>query len=279
MTGQLIPFNFDDNLIRSAMIDGQPWFVATDIARVLDYSRERDMHRILDSDEKGAHIVRTPGGDQEMTVINQSGLYHAILKSRKPEARRFRKWVTAELLPELNRTGSYSLIGQGERLRLESEKLRMKRRDSAIKLLDRIGKEHRAEVREALHAVLEQDFQAMGIDTPSLEAIGCRVDASQPQLEAFWEALEYLQASGTAINHSADPSRLAISLPHLQRIAADTGIRLPAVSLLRRAFKGCRDPELIGYQAVRSTITGVTIKCWVFSLTADSPLASASLDE
>jgi prophage antirepressor-like protein len=66
------------------------WFVAADVADALEYATAKDLARNLDADEKGRHIVPTPGGDQEMTVINESGLYHAVLKSRKPAAKAFR---------------------------------------------------------------------------------------------------------------------------------------------------------------------------------------------
>jgi prophage antirepressor-like protein len=63
----------------------------------------------LDADEKGLRIAYTPGGPQEVGIINESGLYHLILKSRVPAAKRFRKWVTGDLLPTLRKTGSYTL--------------------------------------------------------------------------------------------------------------------------------------------------------------------------
>ena len=100
-------FTFTQQSVRVVMIDDAPWFVATDVAETLDYRNAPDMTRILDEDEKGTQIVRTPGGDQEMTVINESGLYACILKSRKPEAKKFKKWVTSEVLPAIRKTGSY----------------------------------------------------------------------------------------------------------------------------------------------------------------------------
>lgn len=100
-------FEFPSNQLRVFMIDGEPWFSAPDVARALDYRSAPDMTRILDEDEKGTQIVRTPGGEQEVSVISESGLYSAILRSRKPEAKKFRKWVTAEVLPAIRKTGRY----------------------------------------------------------------------------------------------------------------------------------------------------------------------------
>lgn len=103
----LIPFQFGQQQIRVVEKDDEPWFVAADIATVLDYRNASDMVRMLDDDERGTQIVRTPSGDQEMLVIDESGLYSAILRSRKPEAKPFRKWVTKEVLPAIRKAGVY----------------------------------------------------------------------------------------------------------------------------------------------------------------------------
>lgn len=109
--------------IRIVMIDGDPWFVATDIAKALNFRNAPDMTRMLDDDEASTHIVRTPSKnqhgnfgtiEQEMTIINESGLYHAVLKSRKPEAKAFRKWVTGEVLPSIRKTGRYEVADRHE---------------------------------------------------------------------------------------------------------------------------------------------------------------------
>lgn len=107
MSAQVIPFRFKNTEVRTLEIDSLIWFVASDVAKSLHYRNADDMTRMLDDDEKGTHNVRTLKGDQEMVVINESGLYHALLKSRKPEAQPFRKWVTAEVLPAIRKTGSY----------------------------------------------------------------------------------------------------------------------------------------------------------------------------
>ncbi|MGQ7957684.1 BRO-N domain-containing protein [Pseudomonas sp. SP16.1] len=106
-TAQVIPFQFDAREVRTMLVDDQPWFVASDVALALMYAEAKDMTRNLDEDEKGRQIVPTLGGEQEMLVINESGLYSAILRSRKAEAKRFKKWITAEVLPAIRRTGHY----------------------------------------------------------------------------------------------------------------------------------------------------------------------------
>lgn len=113
----IIPFIFDTLPVRAVLRDGEPWFVAADVAAVLEYRDAPNMTRNLDDDEKGTQIVSTLRGAQEMTVISESGLYAAILKSRKPEAQRFRRWVTGEVLPSIRKTGSYQMADHARRTR------------------------------------------------------------------------------------------------------------------------------------------------------------------
>lgn len=106
-TAKVIPFRFEARQVRTLLIDDQPWFVAADVAAALGYPAAPQMTRNLDDDEKGMQNLHTLGGDQEMLVINESGLYSAILRSRKAEAKRFKKWVTAEVLPAIRKHGRY----------------------------------------------------------------------------------------------------------------------------------------------------------------------------
>jgi len=104
-------FLFRDLPVRVLDRDGQVWFVADDVAKALAYRTANDMTRLLDEDEKGTHNVRTLGGNQQVAILSESGLYHAILKSRKPQARPFRRWVTEEVLPTIRKTGRYEARG------------------------------------------------------------------------------------------------------------------------------------------------------------------------
>ena len=105
-------FNFNKNEVRTIVKDdGEIWFVASDVATVLDYSVASAMTRHLDEDEKGVSIVHTLGGEQEVSIISESGLYSATLKSRKPEAKQFKKWVTSDVLPSIRKNGGY-IAGQ-----------------------------------------------------------------------------------------------------------------------------------------------------------------------
>ncbi|EXI15332.1 phage antirepressor KilAC domain protein [Acinetobacter sp. 723929] len=105
-------FNFNQNEVRTIVKnDGEIWFVASDVATVLEYSVASAMIRHLDEDEKGVSIVHTLGGEQEVSIISESGLYSATLKSRKPEAKQFKKWITSDVLPSIRKNGGY-IVGQ-----------------------------------------------------------------------------------------------------------------------------------------------------------------------
>ena len=93
--------------VRIVMVEGVPWFIATDLARVLGYRDADKAVRILDDDEKGTRIVGTPGGVQPHVMVTESGLYHLIFRSRKDTAAHFRRWVTGEVLPAIRKNGAY----------------------------------------------------------------------------------------------------------------------------------------------------------------------------
>lgn len=92
-------------------MNGEPWFVLKDVCKVLGISKYRDAAERLDDDERAPVRVDTLGGAQEMTAVNESGLYNVILRSDKPEAKPFRKWVTSEVLPSIRKNGGY-IAGQ-----------------------------------------------------------------------------------------------------------------------------------------------------------------------
>jgi Prophage antirepressor len=106
---ELLPFDFDGNAVRVVLREDAPWFVAKDVCQCLGIvwkgSDSTGPH--LDDDEWRGAVVPTPGGPQKMSCVSESGLYALIFTSRKPEARRFRRWVTGEVLPSIRSTGGY----------------------------------------------------------------------------------------------------------------------------------------------------------------------------
>lgn len=103
-------FDFDGSGIRALTIGDEPYFVGKDVAQVLGYSNPRDaIAKHVDAEDKGVAKCDTLGGQQNQTVINESGLYSLILGSKLPEAKRFKRWVTSEVLPSLRRNGMYAM--------------------------------------------------------------------------------------------------------------------------------------------------------------------------
>lgn len=107
------PFDFAGQQVRVIQDDaGEPWFVAADVARILGYSATAAMTRSMDDDERGVRMLHTPSGEQEMATVSEPGLYSAILRSQRPEAKAFKRWVTHEVLPVIRRTGAYAVPRQ-----------------------------------------------------------------------------------------------------------------------------------------------------------------------
>ena len=102
-------FNYEASELRTLMQDGEPWFVAKDVCEVLELGDVSKAVSRLDEDEKGASLILTPGGTQEMLVVNEPGLYSLILGSRKPEAKSFKRWIIHEVIPSIRKTGSYQV--------------------------------------------------------------------------------------------------------------------------------------------------------------------------
>ena len=103
---EMIPFTYQDSPVRTVVVDGEPWFVLADIGPILA-TRGRDLARMVDPEDKGAHKVRTPSGDQEMSTVTESGLYTLLIRSNNPNAKPFRRWVTTEVLPSIRKRGGY----------------------------------------------------------------------------------------------------------------------------------------------------------------------------
>ena len=109
---KLSTFNFESNSIRTLAIDNEPWFVAKDVCDAIGLTNSRMSLIALDEDEKGVSLIYTPSGQQEMNIVSESGMYTLILRCRDAVKKgsvphRFRKWVTAEVLPTIRKTGKY----------------------------------------------------------------------------------------------------------------------------------------------------------------------------
>ena len=117
-------FKFEGKEVRTLKVDDEPWFVGKDLAEILGYSNTRDaLSRHVAPEDKGVAKLDTLGGKQNQTVVNESGMFSLILSSSLPNAKKFTRWVTSEVLPTIRKTGSYQLPQTPEgqiRLLLES---------------------------------------------------------------------------------------------------------------------------------------------------------------
>ncbi|PAE90909.1 phage antirepressor KilAC domain-containing protein [Shouchella clausii] len=100
---------FEGDELRIVDHGGEPWFVAKDVCDILEINNNRQALARLDEDEKGVSLIDTLGGKQKLATVNEFGLYSLVLSSRKPEAKKFKRWITHEVIPSIRKTGSYSL--------------------------------------------------------------------------------------------------------------------------------------------------------------------------
>lgn len=116
-------FNYESNEVRMVMLNGEPWFVLKDVCKLFGETNYRRIVSRLDDDEKGVSQIATPGGNQGMTIVNESGLYHALftmqpekargvsdeyIENRQKQLKAFKRWVTHKVLPAIRKTGTYS---------------------------------------------------------------------------------------------------------------------------------------------------------------------------
>lgn len=143
---------FENHELRIIEQNGEPWFVAKDVAEILNYRMASDLTRRLDEDEKGTHFMQTPGGKQKINVINESGVYTAVFHSNKPEAKQFKRWITSEVIPSIRKHGAYMTPETIEQALLDP--------DTIIQLATNL--KHEREKRQKLETdnlVLEQRVQ------------------------------------------------------------------------------------------------------------------------
>lgn len=110
MKNNIVAFNYEEQQVRTIEKNSEPWFVGKDVADILGYTdTAQAVRKHIDDEDKGVVEMTTPGGKQNMVIINESGLYSLILSSKLPTAKKFKRWVTSEVLPSLRKTGEYKI--------------------------------------------------------------------------------------------------------------------------------------------------------------------------
>lgn len=108
----LIPFQYEGSAVRTLLIEGEPWFVLADLCKVLDIAASGRLAARLEEDMRQTHPLPTAGGTQNMTIVSEAGMYEVVIRSDKPEATAFRRWITTEVLPSIRKTGAYGQVRQ-----------------------------------------------------------------------------------------------------------------------------------------------------------------------
>lgn len=150
MINNLTTFDYENNQVRNLIIKGEPWFVLADVCKVLELSNPTMVAKKLDMDERAKSDLGHK--EKNVTLINESGLYAVILRSDKPQAKPFRKWVTLEVLPAIRKTGSYQVKQTGE-LRQKAVQIREQNaRIRTAQLLYKIADKTDTDYKQVLHA-------------------------------------------------------------------------------------------------------------------------------
>lgn len=138
--------NPDFGKVRTVEINGEPWLVGKDVAAALGYQNpQRAIRDHVDEEDKGVTEMVTPGGKQSVPIINESGLYSLVLSSKLPGAKKFRRWVTSEVLPSIRKTGHYTAKPMTD---YQMESIRVRK----AQLLERLAKEYDGTYRQVLQA-------------------------------------------------------------------------------------------------------------------------------
>lgn len=209
---EITPFNFGSNIVRVVSRNNDPWFVANDVCKALGYSNtSKAIADHLDDDERYNESLDRGGS---LLLISESGLYALILRSRKPEARKFAKWVTSEVLPTIRKTGSYQSNTQSQRTALAHQ----------------LASQATAQVFDTVfRAVMDGSFN------PSLDRLLLSFTPGGPNGEHTPQA--------TTLPHNA----IVTTVPHFIRaVASDLAITTPDLTSLalactqRLASRTCR---------------------------------------
>jgi prophage antirepressor-like protein len=273
MTDAPVVFSFESTEVRTFADDkGEMWFSATEVCGILGYRNPWDAtakHCRSDGLAK-REVIDSLGRVQEATYINEPNLYRLIIKSRKPEAERFERWVMEEVLPAIRETGHFD--ARRGLPQLSVPQLLATQRQVGT-LMQALKRETEPAIRRTLHAKLEQACRLLAIPAPALTELGrdARPDHENPLIEEFWEVYEMLAADPEArLNHARDKRLIAVNLPQVRAVASAARLALPDMMELRRILRACRAPRFLAVKAVNSPHVKATVKCWVFERPATS---------
>ena len=196
MVGLKVFNNQEFGTIRTVQVNNEPWFVGKDVAQALGYEKPTDaVRKRVDDEDRGISKMETPSGIQEMTIINESGLYSLILGSKLDGAKRFKRWVTSEVLPAIRKTGAYATDSKAAEIKMRE--LRVKEMNAQARLLN-------AETRRLKILQAERGLSQVAIDTAAVKAAeeitGQDLGDYLPKTEKTYSASEVGNALGISAN-------------------------------------------------------------------------------
>ena len=199
--------------VRTVELDGQPWLVGKDVAEALEYKNpQRAIRDHVDDEDRGVTKTVTPSGEQEMLIINESGLYSLILSSKMPKAKAFKHWVTSEVLPALRKNGVYETVKAQQHIeQLEATNERLTAAIQAVST----AKEQLAEIIDTRNDILKQrdDFKVAFLKWKSLYGGAC---------DRVRRANDLVQKAQAELDSRIDQLRIvAFGLPAFDQIMAD----------------------------------------------------------
>ena len=184
--------NLEFGEIRSMTIDGEPYFVGKDVAAALGYSNPRDaISKHVDDEDKLTHQISASGQNRTMYIINESGMYSLILSSKLEGAKRFKRWVTSEILPAIRKTGAFATDSAAAELK--ARELRVKEMNAQARLIN-------AETRRLLILQKEKGLSKVAVDALAVKAMedvtGKDLGDYLPRTEKTYSASEIGNALG-----------------------------------------------------------------------------------
>lgn len=178
----IVPFAFDDHLVRAVDVDGEPWFIGRDVCESLGLGNSREALARLDADEKGVISADTLGGAQTVAIVSEPGVYRLIFTSRKAEAERFKRWLAHEVLPALRKNGFYGVSAVAEHPQREEEIIfgvKASTLNAAARLISVVNAIYGPEAARAVYELeprlpqVKDRAMATIIDTAQDDPVGC----------------------------------------------------------------------------------------------------------
>ena len=184
MSNEIMNFTFENQGIRVLTIDGEPWWIGKDVSITLGYgdgsSLANAVRKHVDEEDKGVTKVMTPGGMQNMTIINESGLYSLILGSKLPEAKRFKRWITTEVIPSIRKHGAYMTPATLDNIISDP--------DFGIRLLNELKSERQARIEaERERNALDEENKKLLIQSEAQQAT---IAVMKPKAEYYDQILQ-----------------------------------------------------------------------------------------